>query len=339
MAILLGGGWLWLDGRIGSFTLLPSCRATALGNSTSLDPEQAGNAATIAAVAVQRGLPGRAATIGIATAIQESKLRNLDYGDRDSIGLFQQRPSQGWGTLEQIMDPVYATNAFYDVLVKVEGYQSLPITQAAQKVQRSAFPSAYADHEAEARIFASALAGHSEALAHLRPAPGERSGRGAGRGRWAHPAGSGGASRPRGPRPDGAALRPRPRIGVVPGTSVRFVLTGDDATRLGWALAQWAVARADGLAIESVAVAGQRWSRDSDGWVADPGAPPPGDRRGHRRRRRMTRPPPSWAPPSWAPPSWHPLHGHNVTLCPSGEHNVTSCSVGGRWAQRHVVPV
>ncbi len=276
VAILLGGGWVWLDGRIGTLTLLPSCRATALENSTSLDPEQAGNAATIAAVAVQRGLPGRAATIGIATAIQESKLRNIDYGDRDSIGLFQQRPSQGWGTAEQIMDPVYATNAFYDVLVKVEGYQSLPITQAAQKVQRSAFPAAYADHEAEARIFASALAGYSErALScSLRPT----------KGLVAQAVGDGGltpragavvsAARSETGR-SGAAVAPT-ADGVVGGTSVRFALTGDDAARLGWALAQWAVARADGLAIESVAVAGQRWSRDSDGWVADPDAPPPG---------------------------------------------------------------
>ena len=108
-------------------------------------------------------LPARAATIGIATAMQESKLRNIDYGDRDSLGLFQQRPSQGWGTPKQIQDPVYASNAFFDVLVKIDGYQNLPITAVAQKVQTSAFPSAYADHEPQARILASALAGHSSA--------------------------------------------------------------------------------------------------------------------------------------------------------------------------------
>ena len=156
VVLVLGAGWVWLRGVLDRLTLLPGCSATALGTTAVLDPEQSGNAAVIAAVAVDRGLPGRAATIGIATALQESKLRNIDYGDRDSLGLFQQRPSQGWGTAEQIMDPVYATNAFYDVLVKIEGYQSLPITKAAQKVQRSAFPSAYAAHETEARAFASA---------------------------------------------------------------------------------------------------------------------------------------------------------------------------------------
>ena len=95
LVLLAGtGGWIWWHGSIGPLSLRPHCTATALGNSTQLDPEQAGNAAIIAGIAVKRGLPGRAATIGIATALQESKLVNLPGGDRDSIGLFQQRPSQ-----------------------------------------------------------------------------------------------------------------------------------------------------------------------------------------------------------------------------------------------------
>ena len=93
---------------------------------------------------MRRGLPARAASIALATAYQESKLRNLDHGDRDSLGLFQQRPSQGWGTAKQIQDPYYATNAFYDALVKIDGYQTMRITEAAQEVQRSGFPEAYA---------------------------------------------------------------------------------------------------------------------------------------------------------------------------------------------------
>ena len=97
---------------------------------------------------MRRGLPARAASIALATAYQESKLRNLDHGDRDSLGLFQQRPSQGWGTAEQLQDPYYAVNAFYDALVKVDGYQAMRITEAAQKVQRSGFPEAYEDHAA-----------------------------------------------------------------------------------------------------------------------------------------------------------------------------------------------
>jgi hypothetical protein len=139
----------------------PSCRAMALGHDVSFSPEQTANAATITAIALKRGLPARAATIANATAIQESKLRNIRFGDRDSLGLFQQRPSQGWGTAKQILDPVYATNKFYDALIKIDGYQSMEITKVAQLVQRSATPQAYADHEQEGRILASTLAGHS----------------------------------------------------------------------------------------------------------------------------------------------------------------------------------
>jgi len=278
VVVALGAGWVWLRDVLDRFTLLPGCSATALGNRTGLDPEQTGNAATIAAVAVRRGLPGRAATIGIATAMQESKLRNIEQGDRDSIGLFQQRPSQGWGTVEQIMDPVYATNAFYDVLVKIEGYQSLPITKAAQKVQRSAFPSAYAAHEPEARILASALSGYSEAaLTCTLRAP---------KGLAAEtPDSSGLTARARALRE--AAAHETGRTGTAqpagddeaPGTALRFVLTGTqsgtESARLGWALAQWAVARADGLQVVAVETDGRQWRRDAsrDGWTTADSAP------------------------------------------------------------------
>ena len=152
----------WLGGRtLFQSVLGPRCQATAAGNSVDFDPEQMSNAATITAIALHRGLPARAATIALATAIQESKLRNIRYGDRDSVGLFQQRPSQGWGTVEQILDPEYTTNKFYDALVKVDGWENGSITVVAQKVQRSAYPEAYADHEQEGRILASSLAGHS----------------------------------------------------------------------------------------------------------------------------------------------------------------------------------
>src|SRR3954452_81715 len=146
--------------------LLPdpeSCQARVGGVVVDLSTEQAENATTIVAVAVRRGLPARAASIALATAYQESKLRNLDHGDRDSLGLFQQRPSQGWGTAAQIRDPYHAVNAFYDALVKVDGYETMKITEAAQRVQRSAFPDAYADHEADGRALASALTGYSPA--------------------------------------------------------------------------------------------------------------------------------------------------------------------------------
>jgi len=137
------------------------CTATVDGRTVTLDPEQAENAALITAVAIDRGMPARAATIALATAYQESKLYNVESGDRDYLGIFQQRPSQGWGSKEQILDPYYATNAFYDELAKLDGYERMRVTVAAQRVQRSGFPEAYADHEADARVLASALTGNS----------------------------------------------------------------------------------------------------------------------------------------------------------------------------------
>src|SRR3954451_25107304 len=265
-------GWVWWRGWIGTVPIRPHCTATALSNSTELDPEQAGNAAIIASVAVRRGLAGRAATVGIATAMQESKLRNLPGGDRDSIGLFQQRPSQGWGTPAQVRDPVYASNAFYDVLVKIEGYEDLPITKAAQKVQRSAFPSAYADHEPEARILASALTGYSPAglscvLAELPSLPAQASDAGGftPRARAVARAAANEAGR------TGAAVAGEPK-------AVRFTLPAKGGTTAGWALAHWAVARAGALQVVSVETGGRRWdrSRADEGWTATAGSAPAG---------------------------------------------------------------
>lgn len=137
------------------------CTAEVDGHEVTIDLKQAENASLITAIAMQRGMPARAASIALATAFQESKLYNLDYGDRDSVGLFQQRPSQGWGTVAQLTDPEFATNAFYDALTGIDGYPEMEITVAAQEVQRSAYPDAYADHEEDARALASALTGNS----------------------------------------------------------------------------------------------------------------------------------------------------------------------------------
>jgi peptidoglycan DL-endopeptidase CwlO len=116
----------------------------------TVDAEQLGNAATIVDVVARRRLPAHAAVIAVATAYQESRLRNLTYGDAagpDSAGLFQQRPSAGWGTRAQVLNPVYATGAFVDRLVTVPGWAGIPLTQAAQAVQNSALPTAYARWE------------------------------------------------------------------------------------------------------------------------------------------------------------------------------------------------
>ena len=166
---LVGAAALGVVGVTGYFVLHhvgpllqpEECTATVGGRTVDLSTEQAENAALIAAVAVQRGMPARAASIALATAYQESKLYNLEQGDRDSLGLFQQRPSQGWGTRQQILNPYYSVSAFYDALAKVDGYDTMRITEAAQEVQRSGYPEAYAEHEADARVLASALTGNS----------------------------------------------------------------------------------------------------------------------------------------------------------------------------------
>jgi hypothetical protein len=159
------GAFLWLRSR-NLTTPVPGqqrCVATANGNSVTLDLEQAHNASIVVGMSVKRGLPPRAASIAMATVYQETGIRNLDYGDLDSVGLFQQRPSQGWGSRRQLLDPYYATDRFYDALVKIDDWERGDITTVAQKVQNSSYPDAYRDHEADARVLASALTGHSTA--------------------------------------------------------------------------------------------------------------------------------------------------------------------------------
>ncbi|HLU33695.1 MAG TPA: M23 family metallopeptidase [Natronosporangium sp.] len=163
----------------------------------ALDDEQLANGVLVVEVGMDLETPPRAWVIAVATAMQESGLRNLPHlgekNDHDSLGLFQQRPSQGWGTPEQIMDPVYAATVFYERLLEVEGWEQMPLTVAAQAVQRSAFPDAYARHEplavalvnsvtggvAGAAAFAPDLrcagAGEVTAAGWARPVPGEYS--------------------------------------------------------------------------------------------------------------------------------------------------------------------
>lgn len=123
-----------------------------------LPAEQVPNAATIVATGLSLDVPTKGQIIALATAMQESRLRNLNYGDRDSLGLFQQRPSQGWGTAQQIRDPVYASEQFYKHLLKVDGWQQMTVTQAAQAVQKSALPDAYAQWESLATALQAAIA-------------------------------------------------------------------------------------------------------------------------------------------------------------------------------------
>ena len=101
---------------------VPGCQAGTGANAIGLDFGETADAATIAGVAARDRLPREALTVAYATAWQESKLENLTYGDRDSVGIFQQRPSEGWGSKAQLEDPAYAAGAFFGALVKIPGY-------------------------------------------------------------------------------------------------------------------------------------------------------------------------------------------------------------------------
>ncbi|MGY1604962.1 hypothetical protein [Geodermatophilus sp. SYSU D00815] len=156
IALVVLVGLVW-DGD-GQDVPVATAQCTLPATGITLTAEQIANARTIAQVGWDRGLPERAVVIALATAMQESRLRNLDYGDRDSLGLFQQRPSMGWGTPEQVQDPVYAAGKFYDGLVRIPDWQTRRLTEAADAVQRSAFPEAYQKHEGLAVELTSALA-------------------------------------------------------------------------------------------------------------------------------------------------------------------------------------
>ncbi|WP_285491575.1 C40 family peptidase [Amycolatopsis taiwanensis] len=123
--------------------------------------DQLANAAIIVAVGTQLNIPEQGQVVALAVALQESGLSNLDHGDRDSLGLFQQRPSQGWGSPAQIMNPAYAATQFYQHLLAVPGWQQMSINDAAQAVQRSGTPNAYAQHEHTAREVLAAVEGAS----------------------------------------------------------------------------------------------------------------------------------------------------------------------------------
>jgi cell wall-associated NlpC family hydrolase len=123
---------------------------------------QVTNAATIVRTGPADQVPLYGQVIAVATAMQESSLINLDYGDRDSLGLFQQRSSQGWGTPAQIMDPVHSSGQFYAGLLAISGWQKLPLTVAAQDVQHSATPGAYAQWQADAAALVVRVTGGGE---------------------------------------------------------------------------------------------------------------------------------------------------------------------------------
>jgi hypothetical protein len=220
----------------------------------TLDTGQASIAATIAGVAAYRSMPVRAVTIAYATALQESKLQDLSYGDLDSVGVFQQRPSEGWGTRRQLLDPVYASTRFFAALAAVPRYQHLRIYQAAQAVQRSADGSAYDQYAPQGAAMAGGFSGHQP------------------RDVWCwYPGG----------------IRKHPRLSAA-GTQLRRTFgrlsishVGDPAAQvrvrgadMGWAVAAWLVSHASRFGIRHVSYQGYQWTavHGRKGWTSQPKA-------------------------------------------------------------------
>jgi hypothetical protein len=236
----------------------PVCVANA-GAQAKLVPEQMGNAATIAAVGIRRGLPVQAVQVALATALQESKLRNLSGGDRDSVGLFQQRPSQGWGTPEQLMDVRFAATAFYVALVKVRGWQEMNVADAAQAVQHSAYPDAYTQWSSTADTLARALAGAAD--------------------------GAVACTLPGGSEPHGATAVDALTVGLRTDWGGVGVVAGPGATEVtvraadaltGWRYAYWLVSHAEECGVEQVRVGALTWTAADGRWSGTSTATPSG---------------------------------------------------------------
>jgi hypothetical protein len=235
----------------------PGCQFGPAAESIDLDTDQAAITTVIAGVAERRHLPEKAITIALATAMQESDLENLDYGDRDSLGIFQQRPSQGWGTPAQIENPVYATTRFFEALVQVPRYLKIPLDVAAQDVQHSADGSAYAQQAYVAGLLAGYLDGQPQQVTcWYTPAAGQRADvKGARAGLVAT----------FGPTGGGAVLL-RSTDAISDTMIVRA--KPDDA----WTVAAWLVTHAQEYQLSEVRYAGYVWQAadGSMGWQRDP---------------------------------------------------------------------
>jgi hypothetical protein len=241
--------------------LLPGCQAGTGPQAVFLDIDQAGIAATIAGVAARRKLPRQAVTIAYAAALQESRLQNLDYGDRDSVGVFQQRPSQGWGTTPEIEDPVYATTRFFDALVQLHDYTRLPVAKAAQDVQHSADGAAYGQWAPMAAELAGYFTGSSpHGVSCWYPPP-----------RQADLAGA--------VRELTQTFGPEGRRAVVARITTDRSASGKDGSvavrpaerGAAWTVAGWLVANAQAYGIGEVRYAGYEWKATdgSMGWRRD----------------------------------------------------------------------
>jgi hypothetical protein len=230
------------------------CTVGAGRAAVALDPEQAQLAATIAGVAHRRDMPSRAVTVAYAAALQETHLHNLDFGDRDSVGVFQQRPSEGWGPASKLINPVYASTKFFQALERVHGYRRLPVYQAAQAVQRSADGYAYAQYQRMAVRLTAAFTGASPRAVWCWP-----------------PGGTAGTAQFTAAR---QALtqtfgRLPARSSASAGDTPSLLVRASD-TAVGWAVAAWLVTHAAQYRLQGVTFAGFQWSASQGGnWTKD----------------------------------------------------------------------
>ena len=246
---------------------VPGCQAGTGDNAIALDFGQAADAATIAAVATGKKLPARALTIAYAAAWQESKLENLTYGDRDSVGIFQQRPSQGWGSAKDLKDPAFASRAFFRALVQVKDYTKIPVYQAAQAVQHSADGSAYDQYTQSGELLTKFYTSAPHAVTC-----------------WYNPgtqAADNGASAKlnlTGAAKGLADAFGKPEAGAAV-TRITRIRSGQAAVVKapawsGWPVANWLMAHASSYGITQVSYAGYHWTArlTESSWQRDPNA-------------------------------------------------------------------
>jgi hypothetical protein len=246
---------------------IPGCQAGTGGNAIPLDFGQAADAATIAGVAVRERLPSRALTIAYATAFQESKLENLTYGDLDSVGVFQQRPSEGWGSTAQLEDPAYAARAFFGALVQVPNYVKIPVYEAAQAVQKSADGYAYQQYAQTGALLAADYTTAPHAVTC-----------------WYNPAQQASSQGVSTKLNLHGAAEELDHVFGTPGqggvlTEVTRIRSGSadlitTARGAGWPVANWLVTNATSYGITQVSYAGYTWTArlSETSWQADPAA-------------------------------------------------------------------
>lgn len=246
---------------------VPGCQAGTGANAIALDFGQAADAATIAAVATAERLPARALTIAYATAWQESKLENLTYGDRDSVGIFQQRHSMGWGSVKDLQNPAFASRAFFGALVKVNNYTTIPVYQAAQDVQRSADGYAYQQYAQSGELLTKYYTSTPHAVTC-----------------WYNPATQAADNNVSAKLNLTAAAKGlanafgKPEAGAAV-TKVTRIRSGQAAVVKapkwsGWAVANWLMANASSYGITQVSYAGYQWTATltESSWQRDPSA-------------------------------------------------------------------